>query len=40
MQNPRFAMLAFVLANINIVTQEIIAKAEELDPDSIRLWDS
>ena len=29
-------MLIIMLANINIATQEIIAKAEELDPDSIR----
>jgi hypothetical protein len=35
-RNPRSIMLTVVLANVDIVTQEIIEIARELDPDSMR----
>ncbi|KAI9717339.1 MAG: hypothetical protein M1828_007227 [Chrysothrix sp. TS-e1954] len=36
MKNHRSVMLAVVPANVDIATQEILEKAEELDPDGIR----
>ena len=36
MKNPRSVMLTVVPANVDIATQEILEKAEELDPDGIR----
>lgn len=36
MKNPRSVMLTAVPANVDIATQEILEKAEELDPDGIR----
>ncbi|KAI9710432.1 MAG: hypothetical protein M1828_002162 [Chrysothrix sp. TS-e1954] len=36
MSNSRSVMLAVVPANVDIATQEILEKAEELDPDGIR----
>ena len=36
MRNPRSIMLAFVPANVDIATQEIIEIARELDPDGMR----
>lgn len=36
MKNPRCVMLAVVPANVDIATQEILEKAEEVDPEGIR----
>ena len=36
MRNPRSVMLTVIPANVNIATQGILEKAEELDPDGIR----
>ncbi len=36
MKNPRSVMLTVVPANVDIATQEILEKAEEVDPDGIR----
>ena len=36
MRNPRSVMLTVVPANVDIATQEILEKAEEVDPDGIR----
>jgi hypothetical protein len=36
MRNPRSIMLAVVLANVDITTQEIIEISRELDPDRMR----
>lgn len=36
MNNPRSVMLVVVPANVDIATQEILEKAEEMDPDGIR----
>lgn len=36
MKNPRSVMLTVVSANVDIATQEILEKAEEVDPDGIR----
>ena len=35
-KNPRSVMLTVVLAKVDIATQEILEKAEEIDPDGIR----
>lgn len=36
MKNPRCVMLAVVPANVDIATQEILEKAEDVDPEGIR----
>jgi len=36
MKNPRSVMLTVVPANVDIATQEILEKAEEVDPDGMR----
>ena len=36
MKNPRSVMLTVVPANVDVATQEILEKAEEVDPDGIR----
>ena len=36
MKNPRSVILTVVPANVDIATQEILEKAEEVDPDGIR----
>ena len=36
MKNPRSVLLTVVSANVDIATQEILEKAEEVDPDGIR----
>lgn len=36
MKNPRCIMLAVVPANVDIATQEILEKAEDVDPEGIR----
>lgn len=36
MNNPRFVTLVVIPANVDIATQEILEKAEEMDPDGIR----
>ena len=36
MKNPRSVMLTVVPANVDIATQEILEKAEDVDPDGIR----
>lgn len=36
MTNPRCEMLVVVPANVDIATQEILKKAEDIDPDGIR----
>lgn len=36
MRNPRSVMLTVIPANVDIATQGILEKAEELDPDGIR----
>ena len=36
MANPRSVMLTVVPCNVDIATQEILERAEELDPDGIR----
>ena len=36
MKNPRSVMLTVISANVNIVIQEILEKAEEADPEDIR----
>ena len=35
-KNPRCVMLAVVPANVDIATQEILEKAEDVDPEGIR----
>lgn len=36
MKNPRFVILAVIPSNVDIVTQDILERAEEVDPDDIR----
>ena len=36
MSNPRSVLLVVVPANVDIATQEILEKAEEMDPNGIR----
>jgi hypothetical protein len=36
MRNPRSVMLAVIPCNVDIATQEILERAEEVDPDGIR----
>ena len=36
MKNPRSVMLTIVPANVDIATQEILEKAEEVDLDGVR----
>ena len=36
MSNPRSVILAVIPSNVDVATQEILDKAEELDPDGIR----
>ena len=38
MKEPRSVMLTVVSANVDIATQEILEKAEEVDPDDIRTF--
>ncbi|KAK2742471.1 hypothetical protein FQN57_005362 [Myotisia sp. PD_48] len=36
MENPRSVMLTVIPSNVDIVTQEILERAEEVDPDGVR----
>jgi hypothetical protein len=36
MRNPRSVMLTVIPSNVDIATQEILERAEEVDPDGIR----
>ena len=38
MKNARCIMLAMVPANVDIATQEILEKAEYMDPEGTRTW--
>ena len=38
MKNPRSVMLTVVPANVDIATQDIVQKAEKLDPEGVRTF--